>query len=197
MTDDCAGDSAFVDHGDLARWAKLYDDLPEIPNGSEYRPLYAEKRCIVCGSWRGQHTPQGDPALDAAMTCPVDASAKRYFETVPTFIPDAFTRGELDRRAMQFPAEQPLPGPDLAKVNASARDAWQRLIERRIAAGHAAEEATIRAELVAAVRDALETVDEDNHFGVGWDALPTLAEAAVDAVIAFISKPREGKSTRP
>lgn len=35
----------------------------------DYRPLYAERRCIVCGYWRGQHI-SDDWARDDQTRCP-------------------------------------------------------------------------------------------------------------------------------
>ncbi len=33
-----------------------------------YRPLFAERRCVICGFWRGQHI--GLSVDDAEMKCP-------------------------------------------------------------------------------------------------------------------------------
>ncbi|QRY48102.1 hypothetical protein JVX93_15725 [Mycolicibacterium boenickei] len=55
-----AGD--YLDAGGL-------DDGP-VPD-PDYLPLYAEKRCGVCGYWRGQHIGgEADYCNDAAMRCP-------------------------------------------------------------------------------------------------------------------------------
>lgn len=56
-------------------------DVTLGPRGP-YRPLYAEKRCAVCGYWRGQH--HGDPRQDSTWHCPVDAS---WFGVTATFMP--------------------------------------------------------------------------------------------------------------
>lgn len=52
-----------------------------------YLPLYAEKRCLVCGSWRGQHTDVGDMADNKNMLCPVSDDLKDYYGTQPSFVP--------------------------------------------------------------------------------------------------------------
>jgi hypothetical protein len=56
-----------------------------------YQPLYAERRCLVCGFWRGQH--HGPGTEDKGMICPVDVT---YFETVASFVP-GMARYEYDR----------------------------------------------------------------------------------------------------
>lgn len=49
---------------------------------SDYLPLYAERRCAVCGRWRGQHL--GASANDNEMRCPVDSS---WYGVTATFVP--------------------------------------------------------------------------------------------------------------
>jgi hypothetical protein len=41
-----------------------------------YLPLYAEKRCKVCGHWRGQHllSEYGNAGEDADMHCPTTST---------------------------------------------------------------------------------------------------------------------------
>lgn len=51
-----------------------------------YVPLYAERRCLVCGRWRGQHKALRGAAsyhLDSEMVCPVDTS---YYGVEATFV---------------------------------------------------------------------------------------------------------------
>lgn len=50
-----------------------------------YQPLYAERRCMVCGYWRGQHL--GTSANDKEMHCPVDDSLALWFQVDATFVP--------------------------------------------------------------------------------------------------------------
>lgn len=52
---------------------------------NNYLPLYAERRCLVCGRWRGQHL--GESVNDREMLCPVDESLVAYFGATATFIP--------------------------------------------------------------------------------------------------------------
>lgn len=47
-----------------------------------YLPLYAERRCLACGYWRGEHS--GASTNDREMLCPVDAS---WFQVTATFVP--------------------------------------------------------------------------------------------------------------
>lgn len=48
-----------------------------------YLPLYAEKRCAVCGQWRGEHT-----CDNREMLCPaVSDDLKDYYGVQPSFVP--------------------------------------------------------------------------------------------------------------
>lgn len=93
-----------------------------------------------------------------------------------------------------------------------AVEAMNRLAGRRIAAGYATEEVTIRAELITAVREAIYDTDRDRNptvetaeTGPRWSLEPdyrqedydAMAQAAVDTFIAFISKPREPRAHFP
>lgn len=80
---------------------------------------------------------------------------------------------------------------DVSARRDAARATLQRFVDRRIAAGHAAEEGTIRAELVAKVFDAMCDVD---YVDYGEPDTQGMAEAAVDAVVEFFSQPREQTS---
>lgn len=53
---------------------------------TRYEPRYGERRCCVCGRWRGEHL---GPSLGANhdLVCPVVAETREYFETTPTFVP--------------------------------------------------------------------------------------------------------------
>lgn len=51
-----------------------------------YLPLYAERRCIICGSWRGLHI--GCSADDAEMHCPVDPAIVAWAGVKATFVPE-------------------------------------------------------------------------------------------------------------
>lgn len=45
------------------------DGTPAKPvTEKEYLPLYAERRCVICGFWRGQHI--GASSKDLEMQCP-------------------------------------------------------------------------------------------------------------------------------
>lgn len=52
-----------------------------------YQPLYAEKRCLVCGYWRGEHI--GASENDVEMKCPIDPSISEYLGVTTSFIPSA------------------------------------------------------------------------------------------------------------
>lgn len=50
-----------------------------------YQPLYAEKRCLVCGRWRGEHI--GDSTNDTEMLCPIPEVLNEYTGKTATFLP--------------------------------------------------------------------------------------------------------------
>lgn len=52
----------------------------------DYLPLYAERRCLACGYWRGQHI--GASVNDKEMHCPVDESLVAWLGVPVTFIPE-------------------------------------------------------------------------------------------------------------
>lgn len=128
----------------------------------------------------------------AAMHRPIDpiveamGAAKQHIADTNARLADEAARrgkpvGEAMRRMFEFADEQ---------TSNPAVDAINRIVERRVAAGFAAEEATIRAELVAAIKKAW---DEDPSFE-WYDVDPNyLAAVAVDTLVAFISKSREHK----
>lgn len=51
----------------------------------EYLPLFAEKRCLVCGHWRGQHVSSGDDRNDRDMLCPVTVEIAEWFGVQASF----------------------------------------------------------------------------------------------------------------
>lgn len=49
-----------------------------------YQPAAGEYRCIVCGAWRGEHTPDGNGIV---LECPVPVKLNEYFRITASFTP--------------------------------------------------------------------------------------------------------------